>query len=350
MYREVIGALQPSHGRVFLDMTFGDGGHTRQLLDSSKDISIITLDRDPASYALACDLKNQYGDNRIIPLLGKFSDAPGLLKKIGVREGSLDGIIIETGHSRLQSEDPTRGFDLNRDSPLDLRMDGNRFPSTPTGADVLNSLGSYELSQLFKIYGREKQALKLARTIIDARFMLHSINTTKELYQVIATVSNDVAGLDVDAIKAGASAARVLKSLRSFVNNEYNELQYALTKMRNFLKLDPRVRKIESIAKVESSDQLDELKGGKMIVISHGLIEDSIVKNIFTLSTCDSGDNLYTQLPYSQLHEPTTKEVEAAKEKSWLPLQKYVRFAVEEEVVTNPSAGDARLRQAMRRL
>ena len=350
MYREIISALKPSHGQVFFDMTFGDGGHTRQLLDSNKDITAITLDRDPASYALACELRKEYGEKRVIPLLGKFSDAPKLLNKIGVHEASLDGIIIETGHSRLQSEDKTRGFNLNFDSPIDLRMDGDRFPSAPTGADVLNSLGSYELSQIFKIYGREKLALKLARTVIDARFMLHSINTTKELYQVIASVSNDVAGLDIDAIKAGASATRVLKSLRAFVNNEYNELQYALVKMRDFLKLDPQVRKIESIATVQDSGQLDELKGGKMIVISHGLIEDSIAKNIFTLSTYDSSVNLYTQLPYSELHEPTEKELEAVKEKSWLSLQKYVRFASEEEVVSNPGAGDARLRQAMRRL
>lgn len=349
MVSEVIKILKPQNGQIFLDMTFGDGGHSKQLLAACKDITLITLDRDPHSYAIAYDLACQNAD-RVVPLIGKWSDAPNLLKKIGLREGSIDGIIIETGASNLQIADAKRGFDINVDGPLDLRFDGNRFPAAPRASDVLSSLGSYELTRIFKLYGREPRASKFATGIVDARFMMHEILTTKQLYQIIATSSRDVAGLNIDTITAGASSARVLKALRAFVNNEFNELNYAIEKMRSFLKFDPNASKVKSLDKCQALGQIDELTGGKMVIISHGILEDSIVKSHFTLPSITEPGDMYTQKPYSALHEPSEKDMKVTSDKPWLPLQKYVRFASEEEVVSNPSATNARLRQAMRRL
>ncbi|GBM67272.1 putative methyltransferase-like protein 15 [Araneus ventricosus] len=124
MPNEVVEALNPQDNKVFIDMTFGAGGHTRHLLQAAK-LKLFCLDRDPCAYEKAVKLADEYGD-AVTPLLGKFSEIQPLLKKHGIQPNSVDGILIDAGCSSMQMDSSARGFAISRNGPLDMRMDGNR--------------------------------------------------------------------------------------------------------------------------------------------------------------------------------------------------------------------------------
>lgn len=125
---------------------------------------------------------------RLIPLLGRFSELPSLLNNKGVEENSLDGIVLDAGCSSMQFETAERGFSINCEGPLDMRMDGNRFPEQATAADVVNSLDAKDLAKILKTYGEEKKYNKIAQAIIDARYMMMEIKTTKQLAALVAAI------------------------------------------------------------------------------------------------------------------------------------------------------------------
>ncbi|XP_025874391.1 12S rRNA N(4)-cytidine methyltransferase METTL15 isoform X4 [Vulpes vulpes] len=129
MVDEVVRCLAPQKGQVFLDMTFGSGGHTRAILQKESDITLYALDRDPTAYAIAEQLSELY-PKQIRALLGQFSQAEALLMKAGVQPGTLDGVLLDPGCSSMQLDAPERGFSLRKDGPLDMRMDGGRSTGT----------------------------------------------------------------------------------------------------------------------------------------------------------------------------------------------------------------------------
>ncbi|XP_023289747.1 probable methyltransferase-like protein 15 homolog isoform X2 [Orussus abietinus] len=169
MSKEVMKYLKPTSGSAFIDMTFGAGGHTRQILQSSPNVKVYALDRDPVAYGYAEGLAEEY-PGQVIPLLGRFSELPELLKKHKVMPSSVDGFLFDFGCSSMQFDVADRGFSLSKDGPLDMRMDGSRFPGEPTVADVLARADETDLAQILKVYGQEKAAKKIARAIIDARY------------------------------------------------------------------------------------------------------------------------------------------------------------------------------------
>ncbi|KAL7063055.1 hypothetical protein AAHC03_01579 [Spirometra sp. Aus1] len=121
MAREVVEHLNPRPGQVFLDMTFGAGGHSRALLEVCPDIMVFCLDRDPLAMTYAAELSASF-KGKVFPVLGKFSDAESLLSLKGCPRGDVDGVIMDLGASSMQFDLPDRGFGLGRDSPLDMRM------------------------------------------------------------------------------------------------------------------------------------------------------------------------------------------------------------------------------------
>ncbi|XP_032699326.1 probable methyltransferase-like protein 15 isoform X2 [Lontra canadensis] len=129
MVDEVVHCLAPQKGQIFLDMTFGSGGHTRAILQKESDIALYALDRDPAAYAIAEQLSELY-PKQIRAMLGQFSQAEALLMKAGVQPGTLDGVLLDLGCSSMQLDAPERGFSLRKDGPLDMRMDGGRSTGT----------------------------------------------------------------------------------------------------------------------------------------------------------------------------------------------------------------------------
>ncbi|XP_016061652.1 PREDICTED: probable methyltransferase-like protein 15 isoform X3 [Miniopterus natalensis] len=129
MVDEVVRCLAPQKGQIFLDMTFGSGGHTRAILQKESDITLYALDRDPVAYAIAERLSELY-PKQMRAMLGQFSQAEGLLMKAGVQPGTLDGVLLDLGCSSMQLDAPERGFSLRKDGPLDMRMDGGRSTGT----------------------------------------------------------------------------------------------------------------------------------------------------------------------------------------------------------------------------
>ncbi|KAF6104769.1 methyltransferase like 15 [Phyllostomus discolor] len=129
MVDEVVRCLAPQKGQIFLDMTFGSGGHARAILQKESDITLYALDRDPTAYAIAEQLSELY-PKQVQALLGQFSQAEALLMKAGVQPGTLDGVLLDLGCSSMQLDAPERGFSLRKDGPLDMRMDGSRSTGT----------------------------------------------------------------------------------------------------------------------------------------------------------------------------------------------------------------------------
>ncbi|XP_064348555.1 12S rRNA N4-methylcytidine (m4C) methyltransferase isoform X2 [Camelus dromedarius] len=184
MVDEVIRCLAPQKGQFFLDMTFGSGGHTKAILQKESDITLYALDRDPAAYAIAEQLSKFY-PKQIRAILGQFSEAEALLIKAGVQPGTLDGVLLDLGCSSMQLDAPERGFSLRKDGPLDMRMDGDRYPDMPTAADVVNALDQQALASILRTYGEEKHAKKIASAIVQAR-SIYPITRTQQLASVVA--------------------------------------------------------------------------------------------------------------------------------------------------------------------
>lgn len=327
-------------------MTFGAGGHTKTLLASNADIKVIALDRDPVAYEKAVELARET-DFRVLPLLGRFSDAPDLLKKIAIRHGQLNGIIMDVGPSVDQLEDPRRGFNINVDAPLDMRMDGSRLPHMATAGDVINTLDTDSLAKIFKLYGESKIGRKLAQAVVDARFMMMSIKSTIQLVQLISSISAGEVRMDVEGRPSSAATA-VFQALRIFVNNELNEINYALAKMREFLVFDPKIMQIPKVDK-KMVEEL-EVAGGVLAILCSSPLEDRIVKDHVLMRAHEDPEDPYTQKAINYLEQPSENELQRLSDRKWLPLEKFVLFPGEEEILTNPTGKTTRLRCAMRRL
>ncbi|XP_073868680.1 12S rRNA N(4)-cytidine methyltransferase METTL15 isoform X5 [Macaca fascicularis] len=184
MVDEVVHCLSPQKGQIFLDMTFGSGGHTKAILQKESDIVLYALDRDPTAYALAEHLSELY-PKQIRAVLGQFSQAEALLTKAGVQPGTFDGVLMDLGCSSMQLDTPERGFSLRKDGPLDMRMDGGRYPDMPTAADVVNALDQPALASILRTYGEEKHARKIASAIVQAR-SIYPITRTQQLASIVA--------------------------------------------------------------------------------------------------------------------------------------------------------------------
>lgn len=249
MPKEVLTLFEPKCNQKFLDLTFGAGGHTRKLLNSVNNITVYALDRDPVAYELAIQLASETSDSKVVPLLGKFSDLPNLLSN-EEQSNFFDGILIDCGCSSMQFDIKERGFSLSKDGPLDMRMDCNRQENQPSAADILANIDENSLARVLKIYGEEKQAKKIARAIIEARYLFTSLRTTHELAQLVENVCGS--GTRTDKLSRPSHVAtKTFQALRILVNDEINELDFAL-------KFADRALKV----------------GGKLITIAFHSLED----------------------------------------------------------------------------
>ena len=152
--------------KVFIDATFGSGGHSAAILMSAK-CKVFALDRDPAAIEIA-DILSERSEfkGRLFPVLGKFSNIYNILKSHGVKNESVNGMLLDIGASSIQFDDPDRGFSFYKNGPLDMRMDvrnvtkegakGERLPMT--AADVVNSINETELTAVLRQYGQEREA------------------------------------------------------------------------------------------------------------------------------------------------------------------------------------------------
>lgn len=298
MVAQVVEALAPADGEVFLDATYGGGGYTRAVL-AVADCTVIAVDRDPEAMQRAWDHASL--DRRVKPAPGRFGELDAIARAAGAE--AIDGVMIDLGVSSFQIDEPERGFSFMRDGPLDMRMEKRGA----SAADAVNRLTEGELADIFHFLGEESAARRLARVVVQRR-RSQPFGTTADFASFI---EQSVGGRQGKRIHP---ATRVFQALRMFVNDETGELARALAAAEQALK--PR---------------------GRLVVVTFHSIEDRMVKNFLRMR---SG-----HLPAASRHTP---ELPKGAPPTFEVLQRKAQEPTEIEIETNPRSRSARLRWAMR--
>lgn len=301
LLREVIDALAPQDGGVYVDGTFGAGGYTRAILEAA-DCRVWGIDRDPAAIERGRVLAQQF-PGRLEIVEGCFGDMDRLLAERGV--AGVDGVALDIGVSSPQIDEPERGFSFRFDGPLDMRMGR----SGPTAADVVNHASEAELADIFYHYGEERMARRVARVIVAAR-LTAPIERTRQLAELIRSVVPKGKGDAID------SATRSFQGLRIHVNDELGELRRGLAAAESLLKAP----------------------GGRLAVVSFHSLEDREVKTFLKdRSSPPAAPSRHTPVAAATAHIP-----------SFRLLGRKPVGPSEAEARQNPRARSARLRAAER--
>ncbi|MBM4206441.1 MAG: 16S rRNA (cytosine(1402)-N(4))-methyltransferase RsmH [Gammaproteobacteria bacterium] len=243
MLPQALEQLAIKEDGIYVDCTFGRGGHSQGILDllGAKG-RLLALDRDyDAINSNTATLMRK--DPRFILRHGRFSTLETWMKEADLIE-KIDGIVMDLGVSSPQLDDPDRGFSFMRNGPLDMRMDNSADLSA---ADWLNQVSEQDLSRVLHEYGEERFANRIAQAIVKAR-AVRPIVTTRDLAELIEN-----AGVKRDPYKHPAT--RVFQAIRIEINKELEELKTVLQQSINVLK-----------------------HGGRLVVISFHSLEDRIVK------------------------------------------------------------------------
>ena len=233
----ISGPSFQSNSAVLIDGTFGRGGHTQALLDMlGKESKLIAFDKDPEAIAKAQSLC----DPRLQIIHSSFANI-----EQHIQRASVDAVLLDLGISSPQIDTPERGFSFRFEGPLDMRMDTTRGISA---REWLASAAVEEITQVIKTFGEERFATSIARAIVKQREEGHSVQTTKALADLIASV--------VKTRELGQDpATRTFQAIRIFINQELTDLEKGLAAALKVLKA-----------------------GGRLVVISFHSLEDRIVK------------------------------------------------------------------------
>lgn len=238
MLQEVLAALNPQKGEVYVDATFGNGGYTRAILEAA-NCKVIALDRDPTVRIRANEIKNMYGE-RFEFRFGQFGDFADLVPE------KINGAVFDIGVSSMQLDEAERGFSFSKEGALDMRMS----QSGVSAKDIVNTYDEQALADLIYQYGEEKKSRQIAREITEYR-KHKEIETTTELAEIIYKVIHKKFG-EIDP------ATRTFQALRIAVNDELGELSRGLIGAANRLQ-----------------------KNGRLAVVDFHSLEDRIVKTFF---------------------------------------------------------------------
>lgn len=323
MADEVMQYLKPQNEQVILDMTFGAGGHSRRILETAPTVKLLVLDRDPAALSYATKLAEEY-PSAVVPLLGRFSDLPKLLQQHNFRQNSVDAMLFDFGCSSMQFDTGSRGFSISKNGPLDMRMDGDRCPDTPTASDILATATEEDIYKIIKVYGEEKQAKKIARAIVESRYLFKKLTTTEELTGLVESVCNEEWRLD-KLQRRSHVATKTFQALRIFVNNELNEINYGMILAQRYLKL-----------------------GGRLVTITFHSLEDTIVKRHILGNLIENSVNPLPLKYSGHTLKIDNVLIENVMKPNWLSLSKHVVIPKEEEVDCNPRSRSAKLRAAVK--
>ncbi len=299
MLEEIVGFLNPLPGKIYLDGTLGTGGHAEALLEKSAPTGrVVGIDADAESIEIARERLAPYGE-RILLVHGRYEQAREILSRHGISK--VDGVLLDLGISRVQLETPERGFSFSRQGPLDMRMD--RRCGTPASR-FLQDLPEDQMALLFRTYGEERWARKIARSIVRSRKEKGELSTTRDLVDAVFRT------LPRQAKRARIHpATRVFMALRIAVNRELESLEEFLEDLPDLLHKD-----------------------GRCCILSFHSLEDRIVKQRFRL--LEKGPS-----------SSDTPEDEPCKA---VPLFRQVRKKVlrpqREEILRNPLARSAKLR------
>ncbi len=222
MLYETIDSLSIKPDGVYVDGTAGGAGHSFEIAKRLKNGKLIALDRDPDAVAVASERLNGLPATVI---QSNFEDMDIALKSVGIDK--VDGILLDLGVSSYQLDNAERGFSYHKDAPLDMRMSR----SGVTAAELVNNLSREELTQIFRDYGEERFAFKIAGEIVKRR-QQKSIDTTLELADIIASAVPAAARRD------GHPARKCFQALRIAVNGELDNLKGVLDKAFDMLNPD----------------------------------------------------------------------------------------------------------------
>ena len=244
LLHETMGALIGNPSGVYVDATFGRGGHCKALLEQlAADARVIALDRDPSAVAAAKALSA--GDTRFNIVHNSFSQISAVLEA-ELTTASVDGILMDIGVSSPQLDDPARGFSFRTEGPLDMRMDPTCGPSA---AEWLNTAAEADIAEVLFVHGEERHARRIAREIVAQR----PLHTTTELADVVASLAPTR-----KAPYKKHPATKTFQAVRIYINGENEELASGLEQSFGCLKL-----------------------GGRLAVISFHSLEDRHVKQTF---------------------------------------------------------------------
>jgi len=303
MLPEVLQAMQPANGGIYVDGTFGAGGYSRALLESAS-CTVYAIDRDPNVAVTAEKLAKAF-PGRFFWLMGNFSDMVDLLDKHGIKY--VNGIVLDIGVSSMQIDNPDRGFSFRSNGPLDMRMS----QSGESAYDIVNKASEEELADILYHYGEERKARQIARAIVNTRIEA-PIESTQELAGIVRRIVRSGDGID--------PSTRTFQALRIVVNDELEELTRALSAAEHLL-----------------------TDGGRLVVVTFHSLEDRIVKQFLQSRSGETRGGSRHLPQIGATHKATAVHLPAfflKKRKPVLPGSSEIR--------SNPRARSAKLRVAIR--
>lgn len=291
LLNESIEALEIKPGGIYVDCTFGGGGHSKAILEKlNENGRLVAFDQDINAK------QNLPGDSRVLFIQQNFRHVQRFLKLYNINQ--VDGLLADLGVSSHQFDEPERGFSIRFEAALDMRMDQRQ---TLTAADIVKKYSEQQLHKMFEQNGEVTNAKTLAKTIVQLR-------ATTQL-NTIDAFKNALRGV----VKGNPNKyfAQVFQALRIEVNDEIGALKDLLQQLPKLLN-----------------------PGGKAAIITFHSIEDRLVKNFFRRGTFDEPE----ENPY--MNDTTVNELEVLTKKPTLPTEK--------EMKQNPRSRSAKLRVAKR--
>jgi len=254
LLKEITEFLNTSQGKIFVDCTLGGGGHTSKLKDQNSKIKIIGFDNDKEAIAAA---KSRLAKHKNIEYINdNFKNLKKHVKK------PVDGILFDLGVSSYQIDEAARGFSLQKDGPLDMRMDQRQ---KTTAAHIINNYSQEDLHKIFREYGEERFGRRIARFVVDKRKQAE-IESTLGLKKIIEDA--------ISTWKKRESVTRIFQSLRIAVNRELESLEVAIPAAIDLLK-----------------------PGGRIVVIAYHSLEDRISKHSLRKAKQDGILKILTKKP-----------------------------------------------------
>jgi 16S rRNA (cytosine1402-N4)-methyltransferase len=297
LLEEAIAGLAIVTDGVYIDATFGRGGHSEAILSKlGEEGRLVVFDRDPDAIEVANKLAA--ADSRVEVVRSAFSELGSVIESLGLH-GKVNGVLFDLGVSSPQLDNPDRGFSFMRSGPLDMRMDPDEGMSAQ---QWINSAREKDIADVIYKYGEERHSRRMARKIVEERTETPITDTGRRAE--IIKHANPAWERDKHP------ATRAFQGIRIFINNEFGEIESGIAQALGCLKIE-----------------------GRLVVISFHSLEDRIIKKFISRQT--KGDNFPRDLPVmSSELSPTLKSIgKAAKAKP-------------QEVAANPRARSAVLRVA----
>jgi 16S rRNA (cytosine1402-N4)-methyltransferase len=254
LLKETTELLNVKEGKTFVDCTLGGGGHTEEIKVQCPKSKVVGVDMDQEALDAAKERLVKYKNIEYVK--DNFKNIKNIIKK------PVDGVLFDLGVSSYQVDQASRGFSLQKDGPLDMRMDKSQ---KLTAEEIVNNFKPDELERIFSEYGEERFSRRIAKAIAAKR-EINTLRTTFQLKQIIEEA--------IPTWKKRESATRVFQALRIAVNRELDNLKTALQDA------------IELLA-----------PGGRIVVISYHSLEDRIVKQIFRKAKEDGKIQILTKKP-----------------------------------------------------